>query len=303
MKIKLLLLSTALIFWILDFFNVLSSWLPITILLIILFFFGLSSIIGEIFLKKNLKLFSDSFHKLEKGDFSARIYLEPGNVLFDTSTAFNSSIKKIEYILNEQNDKSWDLYQWNENLGGIIFQKDSTIKEIEQNKTQLEEENKLLDKITKTDSLTQLFNHKYIYERLEQEINKAKTFSRRLSIIMFDIDHFKSVNDNYGHQTGDKVILAVTHTLKEQCRKVDILGRYGGEEFLAILPDTDLEGAFLTAERIRTKVLSLEFEEGMKISISGGLVQFSDEDAISLVRKADDLLYKAKEGGRNKMEK
>ena len=302
MKIKISLLIISIIFLALDYFRLLSGWIPVAVVLAIILYFSLSSILGEIYLKKNLKLFSSSFIKLEKGDFSARIYLEPGNVLFDTATAFNASIKKIEYILKEQNDKSWDLYQWNENLGGIIFQKESTIKEIEQNKTQLEEENKVLDRITKTDSLTQLYNHKYIYERLEQEINKAKTFSRKLSIVMFDIDHFKSVNDNYGHQVGDKVILAVTHTLKEQCRKVDILGRYGGEEFLAILPDTDLEGALLTAERIRTRILQLEFTEGLKISISGGLAQLSEEDAISLVRKADDLLYKAKEGGRNKME-
>ncbi len=302
MKIKISLLIISIIFLALDYFRLLSGWIPVAVVLAIILYFSLSSILGEIYLKKNLKLFSSSFIKLEKGDFSARIYLEPGNVLFDTASAFNASIKKIEYILKEQNDKSWDLYQWNENLGGIIFQKESTIKEIEQNKTQLEEENKVLDRITKTDSLTQLYNHKYIYERLEQEINKAKTFSRKLSIVMFDIDHFKSVNDNYGHQVGDKVILAVTHTLKEQCRKVDILGRYGGEEFLAILPDTDLEGALLTAERIRTRILQLEFTEGLKISISGGLAQLSEEDAISLVRKADDLLYKAKEGGRNKME-
>ena len=302
MKIKISLLIISIIFLALDYFRLLSGWIPVAVVLAIILYFSLSSILGEIYLKKNLKLFSSSFIKLEKGDFSARIYLEPGNVLFDTASAFNASIKKIEYILKEQNDKSWDLYQWNENLGGIIFQKESTIKEIEQNKTQLEEENKVLDRITKTDSLTQLYNHKYIYERLEQEINKAKTFSKKLSIVMFDIDHFKSVNDNYGHQVGDKVILAVTHTLKEQCRKVDILGRYGGEEFLAILPDTDLEGALLTAERIRTRILQLEFTEGLKISISGGLAQLSEEDAISLVRKADDLLYKAKEGGRNRME-
>ncbi len=302
MKIKISLLIISIIFLALDSFRLLSGWIPVAVVLAIILYFSLSSILGEIYLKKNLKLFSSSFIKLEKGDFSARIYLEPSNVLFDTASDFNAYIKKIEYILKEQNDKSWDLYQWNENLGGIIFQKESTIKEIEQNKTQLEEENKVLDRITKTDSLTQLYNHKYIYERLEQEINKAKTFSRKLSIVMFDIDHFKSVNDNYGHQVGDKVILAVTHTLKEQCRKVDILGRYGGEEFLAILPDTDLEGALLTAERIRTRILQLEFTEGLKISISGGLAQLSEEDAISLVRKADDLLYKAKEGGRNKME-
>lgn len=303
MKIKILCLFTALVFLLINFLGLLNCWISVTALLIIILFFSLSSIIGEIYLKRNLKLFSESFQKLEKGDFSARIYLEPGNILFDTASDFNSSIKKIEYILKEQNDKSWDLYQWNENLGGIIFQKESTIKEIEQNKSQLEQENKALDKITKMDSLTQLYNHKYIYERLEQEINKARTFNKKLSVVMFDIDHFKSVNDNYGHQTGDKVILAVTHTLKELCRKVDILGRYGGEEFLAILPDTDLDGAFLSAERIRNKILSLEFEEGLKISISGGLAQFKDEDALALVKKADELLYKAKENGRNRMEK
>ncbi len=303
MKLKVIILALCFIISSIALFSVISIKTAFWLILLALTAIVVLSVIEEIFIRRDLKKFSEIFDKMQKGDFTARIFLKPENMLFEAASDLNALTRQLEGIVKDQVDKSWELYKWNMNLGGIIEKKDSELKEAEQDLNQLEEKNKMLDKITKTDGLTQLYNHKYIYERLEQEILKAKSFEKGLSIIMFDIDHFKHVNDTYGHQEGDLVIIAVANTLKTQCRKYDILGRYGGEEFLAILPNTNLEGAMLTAERIRKRIELLEFDSGIKITISGGIAEYSNENALTLVKKADNLLYVAKESGRNRIER
>lgn len=303
MKLKIIILAICFIITSAALFSIISIKTAFWIIFIAFTAVVVISVLEEIFLRKDLKKFSEIFDKMQKGDFTARIFLKPENILFNSASDLNALTRQLEGIVKDQVDKSWELYKWNMNLGGIIEKKESELKEVEQDLNQLEEKNKMLDKITKTDGLTQLYNHKYIYERLEQEILKAKSFEKGLSIVMFDIDHFKHINDNYGHQEGDKVIVAVANTLKTQCRKYDILGRYGGEEFLAILPNTNIDGAMLTAERIRKRVEMLEFDSGIKITISGGVAEYNDENALTLVKKADNLLYVAKESGRNRIEK
>jgi diguanylate cyclase (GGDEF)-like protein len=157
-----------------------------------------------------------------------------------------------------------------------------------------------------TDGLTELYNHNHIFQKLEEEVDKSKRYGNPLSIIMFDIDFFKSINDNYGHQTGDNVLKEISRTIKNSIRKIDIPGRYGGEEFLVVLPQIDLENACTTAERIRKNIESLQPDKtGVpgNVTISGGVVSLNHETALQLVEKADKLLYKAKENGRNRIEK
>jgi two-component system cell cycle response regulator len=155
-----------------------------------------------------------------------------------------------------------------------------------------------------TDGLTGVKNHKYIYERLEEEIHKAKRYHKQLSIILLDIDHFKEVNDTHGHQTGDIVLKQVAQLIKENIRNIDILGRYGGEEFIVILPETNEPGAFLLAERIRKSFMDSNFSlKNIKLTISGGVAALADDNALSLIDKADKLLYVAKKNGRNRIEK
>ena len=301
MKIKLFIFIISFIILILNLFDILSNYFSVIILFILITIIAVLSIFEDILLRKNLKLFTSAFEKMHKGDFSIKLFFNPDHILFDCATELNTLSRQVEGIVKDQVNKSWELYKWNMNLGGIIEKKESEIKEFEQDINELEEKNRELDKKSKTDGLTALYNHKYIYERLEQEILKAKKFNKTLSIIMFDIDHFKSVNDTYGHQEGDNVILSVANALRTQCRKFDILGRYGGEEFLVILPNTSIEGAFMTAERIRTKVEYLSFDSGLSVTISGGAVELKNEDALALVKKADEKLYTAKESGRNKI--
>ena len=127
--------------------------------------------------------------------------------------------------------------------------------------------------------------------------------SSPLSVIMLDIDNFKRVNDQYGHLIGDQVIIGVANILLESCRKTDIVCRYGGEEYLIILPNTRLADSHLLCERIRSAVEKSCLENGLSITISGGACEFKDHmTSEDLIKNADVCLYKAKSSGKNRFE-
>jgi diguanylate cyclase (GGDEF)-like protein len=167
----------------------------------------------------------------------------------------------------------------------------------------LRAKNAYLEEISKNDGLTELLNHNRIFFELEEQINLCKKNNLKLSIIMLDLDHFKEINDEYGHLVGDEVLALVGETIKRSIRDTDFAGRYGGEEFLIILPDTDLEKAIVIADRIRSNVEKIEVNEKLKVTISGGIKQLDEESILEYVKSADALLYKAKHGGRNRIEK
>jgi len=160
-----------------------------------------------------------------------------------------------------------------------------------------------------TDGMTGLFIYRYFQIRLQNEFARAIRYNLNLSLIMLDIDHFKHINDTYGHQQGDFVLRSLAEILQETSRKSDVLVRYGGEEFCIILPHTNQEGAFMYAERSRKAVENFNFRlinstKTLKVTISLGVVNFPTVKAKSteeLVRFADTALYKAKKGGRNRV--
>ena len=157
-----------------------------------------------------------------------------------------------------------------------------------------------LERMAVTDSLTGLYNRRHIYDRLRQEGEKSERYSSRFSIIMFDIDFFKRINDSYGHQFGDVILKKVSDVIHLTVRNVDIAGRYGGEEFMVILPEVQLKGAVILAERIRERIGNIVTDvPDLKVTVSGGVAEFIGGDIEELVKKADQLLYKAKESGRN----
>jgi len=157
------------------------------------------------------------------------------------------------------------------------------------------------------DSLTNLYNRRYFEERLIGEAQKAFYGSSPLSLVMVDIDHFKKINDTFGHTEGDKVLQEIASLLKASVRKKDTVARYGGEEFVLILPEAGIEEATMIAERIRRLVEKTLFEVGkaqMNITVSLGISSFPIHHAESkedLVRMADQALYDAKRGGRNRV--
>lgn len=160
---------------------------------------------------------------------------------------------------------------------------------------------KELEKMASIDKLTGIYNRRMVDEFMNIEIQSSKRHHHKLSIIMLDIDHFKLVNDTYWHQTGDKVLSQTTKIISENIRKLDIFGRYGGEEFIIICPDTSIENAFKLAEKLRIAIENFTFSEVGHKTISLGISDFKDnDDANSLIKKADDALYIAKDSGRNK---
>lgn len=163
--------------------------------------------------------------------------------------------------------------------------------------------------VSTTDELTGLHNRKYLQERLEQEISRAKRYGTKLSCLLFDLDFFKVVNDIYGYEWGDVLLRSIADKLKQLIRKEDILTRYGDEEFLLILPNTSEENAFLFAERFRHDIEKMEFipageEERHPITISGGISTYpcledTEEDVNTIIRYAEHALYNAKKRGKN----
>jgi len=155
------------------------------------------------------------------------------------------------------------------------------------------------------DQLTGAFNRRYLDNRLSDECKRHTRHGRSLSVIMLDIDFFKKVNDSHGHDAGDRVLAAVAGRLSDSIRKTDCLVRYGGEEFCCILPETPLENASLLADRFRVAVEQLVIATGgkeLKVTISLGVAQLGGEDTpLSLLKRADEGLYQAKQTGRNRV--
>ena len=153
------------------------------------------------------------------------------------------------------------------------------------------------------DGLTNLYNHKRIIEVLDYEILIEKKNAKGLCLMMLDIDHFKGVNDNYGHQVGDLVLKTIADIIKDTIKVNGYAGRYGGEEFMVILPGTQMEEALEISTKIRIKIQNYIFEnEGLHVTISIGLTIYHGEEAEYFISIADKLLYKAKENGRNRIE-
>lgn len=158
-----------------------------------------------------------------------------------------------------------------------------------------------LEQLMLTDPLTGVGNRRMLTKRLEEEVLRAHRYQRPLTIAFFDIDHFKSINDTYGHSVGDVALACVAESLKLELRDCDILGRLGGEEFVVLLPETDIDKAMIVAERMRTSIEHVEIS-GLKrsITVSAGLAELVDEETgEDLLDRSDKALYLAKKSGRN----
>ena len=160
-----------------------------------------------------------------------------------------------------------------------------------------------LERRAETDCLTGAYNRMKYEELIQKELERGERYGRPLSLVMFDIDHFKQVNDRHGHAFGDRVLKSVACIADEHKRKVDSLFRWGGEEFMIVSPDTDLEQAMFLAERIRTAVEQREFNGAGKVTVSLGITRLRTGDtADELIKRVDAALYKAKANGRNRVE-
>jgi two-component system cell cycle response regulator len=172
---------------------------------------------------------------------------------------------------------------------------------------ELERVNKNLAELATIDGLTQLVNRRVLDVRLSEELSRAKRYKHPLTCMLVDVDHFKAVNDSYGHQVGDRVLIEVAFAIKQSLRATDVIGRYGGEEFMVLAPETPIAAARVVAERIRAAITKRTFEkadEGLpsvtaSIGVASTEIEAKSED--DLVKRADEALYRAKHEGRNRV--
>lgn len=164
----------------------------------------------------------------------------------------------------------------------------------------------LVQELAIRDGITNAFVRRYFLERFAEEIERAGHFSTKLSFLMIDIDHFKNCNDKFGHLVGDVALKKIADILKSNLREIDIIGRYGGEEFSIMLPETTKEGAAVVGERLREAVERTDisaYDENIRLTISIGIAVFPDDatELNHIIDRADQMLYKAKESGRNRV--
>jgi diguanylate cyclase (GGDEF)-like protein len=161
-------------------------------------------------------------------------------------------------------------------------------------------------RLTTMDGLTQIYNRRFFEEALEREVSRSRRYERELSLVMFDVDHFKQVNDQHGHLAGDYVLKHLASTLNTRIRREDVFARYGGEEFGILLPEIDTAGAVKLAEKVRRMVEKQRFEfdkQVIPVTVSLGVAMLAADhrDAADLKRAADGKLYEAKAYGRNRV--
>lgn len=213
--------------------------------------------------------------------------------------------KSVEEILQEANLKLSLLNMSYEEMNRELIQ---SKMELEKLTKELEQKNKLLENLANIDGLTEINNHRFFQNFLDQEINRSIRNERTISILLADIDHFKKFNDTYGHQTGDFILKEFCRVCKENIREYDLIARYGGEEFIFVLPETEPGDAKLVAEKIRSEVENFDFDDGesvYRVTISIGVASarpsgrdFKKNEFIGL---ADEALYEAKNSGRNRV--
>jgi len=202
--------------------------------------------------------------------------------------------------------QSVELSTLNKRLENQVLQRTSELEEanskLEEINARLEKDKKRLKVSSITDGLTGLYNRTYIEEQFRQIIKESSRYGKPFSISMLDLDHFKMVNDDFGHHVGDTVLRKVADTFHALIRETDIAGRYGGEEFLILFPQTDHDEAMKVTERIRKHIAELTLDSApIQITISAGVAQYSGESAEEMLTSADKNLYAAKERGRNQI--
>lgn len=167
---------------------------------------------------------------------------------------------------------------------------------------ELEDANEALETLANTDPLTNIFNRRKMLDMLTTEIKRSQRYGNTFSVIMFDVDDFKTVNDKFGHQVGDKVLIKLSQIASAEARDTDSLSRWGGEEFLLLCPETNEQGSGEIAERIRKTTEMTEVADGVKVTISVGVASHHTEDTLdNILNRVDKAMYHAKENGKNQV--
>ena len=261
-----------------------SNFVPIfvvTIISVLSILVILSILINKLVLRP-LSALNASSEQIAGGQYDVAIQTKTSDELGMLANTFNHMARTIKDHM--------------ENLEEKVAQRTSELTEI----------NKLLDRHARTDPLTGLSNRREILEKMDSEIKRAARFKRTFSVILLDLDRFKEINDRYGHAAGDFILMEVSARIPGLVRSLDTIGRWGGEEFLLILPETGLKGALIVAENLRKGIqdLDLRFDgDRIPVTISVGVGEYhSGQSVDECIRETDRALYKAKQQGRNRVE-
>ncbi len=244
-------------------------------------------------------------HALEKNDSPAVLNVAPGvGVRSDDNQPFTSIerelLERVFEIIRTADDRDTRVQTLEDRI--ITLQRDNL---------ELIVKNQVLSDVSARDALTGLYNRPYVLEKIDSELNRALRHGSPISLLMLDIDFFKRINDEYGHPAGDEVLKGIGRVLRESCRVYDVAGRYGGEEFCVVLPETKLGSTTTVAERIRARLAAAPIDAGdVAISVTASIgvagVDATAEDAVlsaaMLIDRADRALYSAKHQGRNRVE-
>jgi len=240
---------------------------------------------------------------------------EAGTFIDEVAEKTIEILATFEIDAGDMKPYSQILQEANEELGKLNLSYEQLVMELKKEKdkvdamaTELKSANEKLRGLAFQDGLTGLYNRRYFEEQLEKELDRVNRYSRILSLIMIDIDHFKNINDTYGHPQGDIILSTVADVFNKSIRHPDTAARYGGEEFVVILPETNVQGAVVLAERLREAVEKLEINADtkiIKITISLGVTEYKAEKGrkspTEVIDTADKALYHSKETGRNKL--
>ena len=233
-------------------------------LIVIFIIIILTSIIFSKTITKPISVLILAVKNLGNGDLTKRVNIKCNDELGELATCFNNSLDKLEKMTYSVEH---------------------------------------FTRLSMTDNLTQIHNRLKLNHELDIEIRRAKRTKSNLTLVMFDIDHFKNINDTYGHDVGDLSLIGLVNIINQNIRKTDVFARWGGEEFMILLVDTNLDSAILMVEKIRIKIEKNNFKKITNMTCSFGITQCKKEDTKeALIKRVDEILYEAKHKGRNRIE-
>jgi diguanylate cyclase (GGDEF)-like protein len=261
----------------------------------------IASLTMVLLLQSQLRRFSVVIQRLASGDWNARVAYPARDEFGYLARAFNQMAQQLQQAFEAQEQQREELLAQNEELERVHAQLQQAHQELATLNAELLEANRALAQAAVTDGLTGLKNHRAFQEALHSAAQMAERLQQPLSLVMFDIDHFKQFNDRFGHPAGDELLRQVAQVLRESARAYDVAARYGGEEFALLLPNTALEQAVQVAERLRQQIRAIENPHA-PVSASFGVATYRrGTPPATLVYEADAALYRAKRSGRDRV--
>ena len=243
------------------------------------------------------------------GELASRITQSLSQLLRKPLSLIDGELRSDVALLDEERAVVRDVAELLRGGNEHARELEARVAQLQRENIDLIMKNRVLAEVSARDALTGLYNRWYVMEKIESEMNRSLRHGSPVALLMLDIDHFKRINDSFGHAAGDQVLKSFGQVLRESCRVYDVPGRYGGEEFCIVLPETRIGSTTVVAERIRQRLADSRFDVGadrVAITASIGIAGMDADDSVvssaALIDRADRALYSAKNHGRNRVE-